>query len=104
MADAELWEAVDTLAHWRRAFALHAGAPAAPVVDAVLAALADDLDAPAACAAVDAWVDATLGDHGLADTSDPDGAATVRRLLDTALGLHLSPSRGQVSVSPRRLR
>ena len=41
---------------WRRAFALHAGAPAAPVVDEVLAALADDLDAPRACAAVDAWV------------------------------------------------
>ncbi len=33
-----------------------------PVVDAVLAALATDLDAPTAVAAVDAWVDATLGD------------------------------------------
>ena len=31
--DAELWTAVDTLAEWRRAFALHAGAPSAPVVD-----------------------------------------------------------------------
>src|SRR3954451_11125294 len=68
--DAELWEAVDTLAQWRRAFSLHAGAPAEPVVTEVLAALAADLDAPRACAAVDAWVRATLGHDGLADTSD----------------------------------
>ena len=69
-ADAELWDAVDTLATWRRALSLGAGAPAAPVVEAVLAALADDLDAPTAVAAVQAWVDATLGTDGLADTSD----------------------------------
>ena len=48
-----------------------AGAPAAPVVDEVLAALADDLDAPRATAAIDAWVAATLGDRRAADTSDP---------------------------------
>ena len=72
------WDAVDTLADWRRALALGAGAPAAPVVDEVLAALADDLDAPRAVAAVEAWVDATLGTDGLADTSDPS-AATIRR-------------------------
>ena len=53
-ADAELWDAVDTLATWRRALSLGAGAPAAPVVEAVLAALADDLDAPTAVAAVQA--------------------------------------------------
>ncbi len=85
--DAELWEAVDTLADWRRAFALHAGAPAEPVVTEVLAALADDLDAPRACAAVDAWVSATLGRNGLADTTDPDAADTVQTLVDAALGL-----------------
>jgi L-cysteine:1D-myo-inositol 2-amino-2-deoxy-alpha-D-glucopyranoside ligase len=88
-ADAELWDAVDTLADWRRALALGAGAPAAPVVEQVLAALADDLDAPTAVAAVQAWVAATLGTDGLADTSDPDAAATIHRLLDAALGLSL---------------
>ncbi len=88
-ADAELWDAVDTLASWRRALSLGAGAPAAPVVEAVLAALADDLDAPTAVAAVQAWVDATLGTDGLADTSDGAAAATVHRLLDAALGLSL---------------
>jgi L-cysteine:1D-myo-inositol 2-amino-2-deoxy-alpha-D-glucopyranoside ligase len=87
--DAELWDAVDTLDTWRRALSLGAGAPAAPVVESVLAALADDLDAPAAVTAVQAWVDATLGTDGLADTSDAAAAATVHRLLDAALGLSL---------------
>jgi L-cysteine:1D-myo-inositol 2-amino-2-deoxy-alpha-D-glucopyranoside ligase len=85
--DAELFAAVDTLSDWRRALSLGAGAPAAPVVTEILAALADDLDAPRATAAVDAWVAHTLGDHGLADTSDPDAAVTLLPVLDAALGL-----------------
>jgi L-cysteine:1D-myo-inositol 2-amino-2-deoxy-alpha-D-glucopyranoside ligase len=85
--DAELWESVDLLDRWRRALALGAGAPASGVVDAVLTALATDLDAPAAVAAVDAWADATLGTSGLADTSDAAAAETVRVVLDAALGL-----------------
>jgi L-cysteine:1D-myo-inositol 2-amino-2-deoxy-alpha-D-glucopyranoside ligase len=84
-----LWHAVDTLSDWRRALTLGAGAPAAPVVERVLAALADDLDAPTAVAAVQEWVDATLGTDGLADTSDPDASAAIHRLLDAALGLSL---------------
>ena len=87
--DAELWAAVDTLTDWRRALALGAGAPAEPVVTAVLTALADDLDAPAALAAVDSWVAATLGRGGLADTSDADAGSSVYRVLDAALGLAL---------------
>jgi L-cysteine:1D-myo-inositol 2-amino-2-deoxy-alpha-D-glucopyranoside ligase len=87
--DAELWEAVDTLTGWRRALALGAGAPAGPVVAAALEALADDLDAPTALAAVQGWVDATLGTGGLADTRDSDAAGTVHQLLDAALGLAL---------------
>ncbi|MCD6640649.1 MAG: cysteine--1-D-myo-inosityl 2-amino-2-deoxy-alpha-D-glucopyranoside ligase, partial [Nocardioides sp.] len=69
--------------------ALGAGAPSGPVVEAVLAALAADLDAPTALAAVQDWVDATLGTTGLADTSDPGAALAVHRLLDSALGLGL---------------
>ncbi len=87
--DAELFEQVDTLARWRRALALGAGAPAEPVVTEVLAALADDLDAPRAVQVVERWVDSTLGTHGLADTSDPDAAVRVHALLDAALGLSL---------------
>ena len=66
-------------------------APAGPVVEEVLAALADDLDAPRAVAAVDRWVDATLGTDGLADTSDPDAAVRLLGLVDAALGLSLWP-------------
>jgi L-cysteine:1D-myo-inositol 2-amino-2-deoxy-alpha-D-glucopyranoside ligase len=77
------------VALWRRALALGAGAPAAPVVEEILAALADDLDAPRALAAVDRWVAATLGTDGLADTSDPDAALSMIAALDAALGLSL---------------
>jgi L-cysteine:1D-myo-inositol 2-amino-2-deoxy-alpha-D-glucopyranoside ligase len=87
--DDQLWAAVDTLERWRKAVALGAGAPARPVVEEILAALADDLDAPRATAAVDRWVAATLGTDGLADTSDPDAAITMLAALDAALGLAL---------------
>lgn len=87
--DAELWDAVDTLRDWRRALALGAGAPAAPVATAVLDALADDLDAPRALEAVQTWVDATLGTDDLADAGDDSAATTVHQVLDAALGLAL---------------
>jgi L-cysteine:1D-myo-inositol 2-amino-2-deoxy-alpha-D-glucopyranoside ligase len=88
--DSELWQSVDTLAEWRRALALGAGAQAEPVVEEVLTALADDLDSPRAVAAVQRWVDATLGSTGhLADTSDENAALTMHSLLDAALGLAL---------------
>jgi L-cysteine:1D-myo-inositol 2-amino-2-deoxy-alpha-D-glucopyranoside ligase len=85
-----LWDAVDTVEAWRKALSLGAGAPALPVVEAVLAALADDLDAPTAVDAVQAWAEATLGATGhLAETSDPAAGTTIRALLDAALGLAL---------------
>ena len=86
--DAELWQAVDDLGEWRKALSLGAGAPAAPVVQEVLAALADDLDAPRATAAIDAWVRSTLGTEGhLADNSDREAAITLLPVLDAAFGL-----------------
>ncbi|MEO5851054.1 MAG: cysteine--1-D-myo-inosityl 2-amino-2-deoxy-alpha-D-glucopyranoside ligase [Nocardioides sp.] len=88
--DDQVWAAVDTLADWRKALSLGAGAPARPVVEAVLAALAHDLDAPTAVLEVQAWVDATLGVTGhLAETSDPAAADLVRAVLDASLGLAL---------------
>jgi L-cysteine:1D-myo-inositol 2-amino-2-deoxy-alpha-D-glucopyranoside ligase len=87
--DGVLWESVDMLDRWRHALAVGAGAPSAPVVEEVLTALAADLDAPRAVAAVDAWADATLGTSDLADTTDPDAATMILRLLDAALGLAL---------------
>ncbi|QBX57094.1 cysteine--1-D-myo-inosityl 2-amino-2-deoxy-alpha-D-glucopyranoside ligase [Nocardioides seonyuensis] len=87
--DDQLWDAVDTLTQWRRALALGAGAPTQPVVEQVLAALADDLDAPAAVDVVQRWVDATLGTDKLADTSEESAAGEIHRLLDAALGMSL---------------
>jgi L-cysteine:1D-myo-inositol 2-amino-2-deoxy-alpha-D-glucopyranoside ligase len=83
--DADLWDAVDTLALWRETVARGAGAPAGPVVTAVLAAASDDLDAPSAIAAIDAWVAAT----NAGDTSDPTAGASITAVLDSALGLAL---------------
>ncbi len=87
--DDQLWDAVDTLDSWRKTLSLGAGAPATPVVTAVLTALADDLDAPTALAAIQQWCDATLGDNELADHNDPSAAAAIEALLDSALGLSL---------------
>ena len=85
--DDQLWTAVDDIDRWRRALSLGAGAPAAPVVAEVLAALADDLDAPRALAEVDRWVAETLGTDGLADTSDPAAGAEILKLVDASLGI-----------------
>jgi L-cysteine:1D-myo-inositol 2-amino-2-deoxy-alpha-D-glucopyranoside ligase len=81
--DDELWAAVDSLKDWRRAFATPAGAPSGPVVTEVLAAMAADLDAPRAVAAVEAWVRATLD----GDASEDGAPAAVRDVVDAALGL-----------------
>ncbi|KRF18252.1 cysteine--1-D-myo-inosityl 2-amino-2-deoxy-alpha-D-glucopyranoside ligase [Nocardioides sp. Soil796] len=83
--DEQLWSSVDTLASWRDTITAGAGAPAQPVVEAVLAALANDLDAPTALAAVDTWFTTTAG----GDTTDPNAAETIRALLDASLGLAL---------------
>ncbi|WP_067429606.1 cysteine--1-D-myo-inosityl 2-amino-2-deoxy-alpha-D-glucopyranoside ligase [Nocardioides jensenii] len=80
-----LWASVDTLASWRETLASGAGAPTRSVVDDVLAALADDLDAPRALAALDAWFAATAA----GDTTEPSAAQTIRTLLDASLGLAL---------------
>jgi L-cysteine:1D-myo-inositol 2-amino-2-deoxy-alpha-D-glucopyranoside ligase len=81
--------AEERLATWRRAVALPAGAPAAPVLAAVRERLADDLDSPGALAAVDAWAAATLegGDGG---PEVEDGApALVGDTVDALLGIQL---------------
>jgi len=81
----ELWSATETIDAWKAALTHGVGAPAEPVVTEVLEALADDLDAPRAVAAVDAWAKATEeGDH-----HDIYAADQIRQLLDGALGLKL---------------
>jgi L-cysteine:1D-myo-inositol 2-amino-2-deoxy-alpha-D-glucopyranoside ligase len=78
-----LWAAQDMLQRWRDALSHGVGAAAAPVVEKVLAALATDLDAPAAVAAIEEWAAATTaGDH-----TDIYAADQIRAVLDAALGL-----------------
>ncbi|MCL2541246.1 MAG: cysteine--1-D-myo-inosityl 2-amino-2-deoxy-alpha-D-glucopyranoside ligase [Nocardioidaceae bacterium] len=83
--DDQLWKAVDDLGRWRQALSGAAGAPADEAVAEVLEALASDIDAPRATAAVDRWVDATLS----GDASDAGAPAAMRAVLDGALGVLL---------------
>jgi L-cysteine:1D-myo-inositol 2-amino-2-deoxy-alpha-D-glucopyranoside ligase len=81
---ADLTSAVTLLGRLREAVAAPAGAPSEPVVEAVLAAMASDLDAPSAVSALREWADRSLGDH-----SEPGAGAAVARVADAALGLAL---------------
>ena len=93
--DAELDDAVATLTRWRSALSAPAGAPAGPVTEEVLAALADDLDAPRALAAIDTWAAASAASADSADSAgssdalDPAAPALVADLADAALGLRV---------------
>jgi L-cysteine:1D-myo-inositol 2-amino-2-deoxy-alpha-D-glucopyranoside ligase len=88
---ADLRAATDRLARWRAALALPDGPPAAEVRAAVRRALAADLDAPAALAAVDAWADAALVRGGSAGRPADDAApGEVAATLATLLGVHCS--------------
>ena len=82
-------EALDTarrrLARWREAVTLPAGPDATGTLERVRDRLADDLDTPAALAAIDRWADEALTRRG----TDPDSTALVRDLADALLGLAL---------------
>ena len=75
----------DRLDRWREAVRLDAGLNADQVVAQVRAALAHDLDAPAALAAVDAWAGASVA----IDSDDAEAPALVARACDALLGVAL---------------
>ncbi len=84
--DEALREAEGRLDRWKRALSGVGGPAADGTLAAVRAALADDLDAPAALAAVDAWAAAALADPG----NPVEGApGVVGRTLDALLGVRL---------------
>jgi L-cysteine:1D-myo-inositol 2-amino-2-deoxy-alpha-D-glucopyranoside ligase len=83
--DADLSSAQDLLATLREAVDAGAGAPTAAVVERVHAALADDLDAPAAVTALRDWAWTTRE----GDRSEDGAGDVVRRLADASLGLLL---------------
>ncbi|MFD0380145.1 cysteine--1-D-myo-inosityl 2-amino-2-deoxy-alpha-D-glucopyranoside ligase [Streptomyces sp. NPDC127112] len=73
--DAVLAEAEARLARWRAAVSRPDGVPADALVEEVREALARDLDAPAALAAVDRWVEAQLA----SDETDETAPGLVSR-------------------------
>lgn len=83
--DELLTQAQSRLQTWRDACALDAGQSALPVLAEVRAALADDLDAPRALSAIDAWASASLAIDG----DDADAPVLVRDLCDALLGVRL---------------
>ena len=82
---ATLEGAVSRLDLWRRALAMQAGADGLSVLQQIRLSLSQDLNSPAALAAVDRWADATLA----GDESDSTAQGLVARALDSLLGLAL---------------
>ncbi|MDJ0320160.1 cysteine--1-D-myo-inosityl 2-amino-2-deoxy-alpha-D-glucopyranoside ligase [Pseudarthrobacter sp. PS3-L1] len=78
----------ERLENWRTALGRTGAGSAAPVVQAIREALANDLDAPTAVAAVDAWA------AGVSPGSIPDAAqaAQIAQALDALLGIELIPA------------
>jgi L-cysteine:1D-myo-inositol 2-amino-2-deoxy-alpha-D-glucopyranoside ligase len=80
-----LVSAQDRLARWREAVRLDAGLNADEVLVQLRAALAQDLDAPSALAAVDAWAGASTA----IDSDDVEAPALVARACEALLGVVL---------------
>ncbi|MGA4508724.1 cysteine--1-D-myo-inosityl 2-amino-2-deoxy-alpha-D-glucopyranoside ligase [Propionibacteriaceae bacterium G1746] len=81
----QLTAATERLAAWRAAASLAATLDVTALVTEVRRAMRTDLDAPAAIAAIDAWVGASLSIEG----DDAEGAAVFTRLTDSLLGIKL---------------
>jgi L-cysteine:1D-myo-inositol 2-amino-2-deoxy-alpha-D-glucopyranoside ligase len=79
-------DAKQRLSRWRSALAAAPADSAVRLLEDMRSALANDLDAPAALAAVDRWADGALAGH--ADPSAAD-AALVRDAVDALLGVEL---------------
>jgi len=78
-------EASGRLARWRAAVAHPTGPMATPTLRAVRQQLADDLNTPAALAAVDRWANQALIGEG----DDPAAPALIRDSVDALLGVRL---------------
>ena len=78
-------DAAGRLVRWRAAVSRETGPPAEPTLQSVRHHLADDLDSPAALAAVDRWSHEALSLGG----GDPTAPALVRDTVDALLGVKL---------------
>ncbi|MFE7405832.1 cysteine--1-D-myo-inosityl 2-amino-2-deoxy-alpha-D-glucopyranoside ligase [Isoptericola sp. NPDC057559] len=87
--DADLAAGVARLERWRTAVSGNGGPDATATLDALRAALAQDLDGPAALAAVDVWADLALA-PGRDTSADQEGAPGVlARAVNALLGVRL---------------
>jgi L-cysteine:1D-myo-inositol 2-amino-2-deoxy-alpha-D-glucopyranoside ligase len=84
-SDEQLVSAQGRLHRWREAVRLPAGLNADEVLVQLRAALAQDLDAPSALAAVDAWAGASMA----IDSDDAEAPALVARACEALLGVTL---------------
>ncbi|GAA1433257.1 cysteine--1-D-myo-inosityl 2-amino-2-deoxy-alpha-D-glucopyranoside ligase [Microlunatus lacustris] len=80
-----LTAAEERLSRWREAVRLDAGVDGDAVVVQIRAALADDLDAPSALAAVDAWA----GASSVVESDDAYAPQVVARAVEALLGVTL---------------
>jgi L-cysteine:1D-myo-inositol 2-amino-2-deoxy-alpha-D-glucopyranoside ligase len=80
-----LEDAIARLSRWRAAVACPAGPDGVNLLTRLRTCLANDLDAPMALAAVDAWADGALA----GDTADPEAPALVSAAVDALLGIAL---------------
>jgi L-cysteine:1D-myo-inositol 2-amino-2-deoxy-alpha-D-glucopyranoside ligase len=83
--DEELAAAAGRLHRWREAVRLDAALSADEVITQMRAALAGDLDAPTALAAVDAWAGASTAIDG----DDAEAPTLIARACDALLGIRL---------------
>lgn len=81
----QLDTATDRLQHWRSILNNPTALPAGETIAEMRRALRDDLDAPAALRAVDAWVAASGG----VDSDDTDAVPQMTAAVDALLGIRL---------------
>ncbi len=87
--DEDLRSAEERLAAWRAAVAAPAAPGATPVISAVRAHLANDLDAPSALATIDRWAEQTRLRSGASGADDRSSGSGVRDLVSALLGVQL---------------
>ena len=83
--DELLAAATERVARWREALSVNAAPDADATVQEIRAALGNDLDSPAALAAVDRWAERTLAEGG----EHADAPGVLARAMDALLGLRL---------------
>jgi len=81
----DLFEAAQRLSLWRSAAWAGRAPDGTRLLDDLRQRLANDLDTPAALAAVDAWAREAVSAHG----TDPLAPTTMRASVDALLGVHL---------------